>query len=390
MIEMEFIPLKTPDGLTAGHARVRDGIVTLSMRRPMNSGALVFTDSGVGSGGTDKPLHVGGHIRAVALHAGGKLLCGGFARGSGMSEQQLHAGVAAFAEQAVPKPAAQPTPVRQAAAEQPARAQAEPSAKREHAPVPPPVEEMTDMDAVSDELPRGERVILHALDRLRADEEFSRALTEEQEEEDVKPYVFRRSAPMQQEAADAPTAEAPVPKAAQPVAAESSVQAQPAEAYDADDAARAAGSFAALMRRADKVFQKIAVSTPAEPAVGERSRLEAIPTIAMEAERRPYGNVEPFPPIGESGYGAYEKPPMAAAVERHPIENPFPHIFPSARFVSESDADGEWLTGKWERGGERMVITAVLGEYAPQPPAHLAGYTRYIRAKSGGYWVRVR
>ena len=39
--------------------------------------------------------------------------------------------------------------------------------------------------------------------------------------------------------------------------------------------------------------------------------------------------------------------------------------------------------------GERMRITAVPGAYSPHPPAHLTGFTRYIRARSGGYWIRV-
>ena len=48
------------------------------------------------------------------------------------------------------------------------------------------------------------------------------------------------------------------------------------------------------------------------------------------------------------------------------------------------------LAGEWQRGGERMQITAVPGAYSPRPPAHLPDFTRYIRARSGGYWIRVR
>ena len=49
---------------------------------------------------------------------------------------------------------------------------------------------------------------------------------------------------------------------------------------------------------------------------------------------------------------------------------------------------GDWYSGRGPTG-ERMRITAVPGAYSPRPPAHLTGFTRYIRARTGGYWIRV-
>ena len=77
-----------------------------------------------------------------------------------------------------------------------------------------------------------------------------------------------------------------------------------------------------------------------------------------------------------------------------PIANPFPNIFPGAKFLSiQKPGVPAYLCGDWYSGrgptGERMRITAVPGAYSPRPPTHLTGFTRYIRARTGGYWIRV-
>lgn len=77
-------------------------------------------------------------------------------------------------------------------------------------------------------------------------------------------------------------------------------------------------------------------------------------------------------------------PPDAAPT---PVPNPFPHIFPDAQFIRIGSDDT--LLGEWLHGNARAEISAVPGPYSPQPPSNLAGYTRYIRARSGGYWVKV-
>ena len=77
-----------------------------------------------------------------------------------------------------------------------------------------------------------------------------------------------------------------------------------------------------------------------------------------------------------------------------PIANPFPNIFPGAKFLRiQKPGVPAYLCGDWYSGrgptGERMRITAVPGAYSPRPPTHLTGFTRYIRARTGGYWIRV-
>ena len=115
------------------------------------------------------------------------------------------------------------------------------------------------------------------------------------------------------------------------------------------------------------------------------------------------------PPAGERGWaaevddllgenGAPARAPRATpspALSPVPVPNPFPHIFPDARFTLTPREAGVWevgaetLHGTWRQGRDEMRITAVRGEYSPQPPEHLPGFTRYIRTRQGGYWVRV-
>ena len=78
------------------------------------------------------------------------------------------------------------------------------------------------------------------------------------------------------------------------------------------------------------------------------------------------------------------------AIARERCDNPFPHIFPGAQFVRISGSGVlEHLEGEWISGRDRYRLFAVRGEYSPLPPRHLSGFTRFIRTRSGGYWVRV-
>lgn len=182
-------------------------------------------------------------------------------------------------------------------------------------------------------------------------------------------------------------------------------------------------SFMALLRRADAAFARLserhapgvapASSTAAQPASAPLRRSarhgEAQPAMQQPAAQ-PGGSAAPPAPAAPA------EPPAApvvarrfpedaaqwgeeidrlledcgAAEQREPIANPFPNIFPGARFQRVTRPGMQpHLEGDWQRGGERLRITAVPGAYSPHPPAHLMDFTRYIRARSGGYWIRV-
>ncbi len=74
-----------------------------------------------------------------------------------------------------------------------------------------------------------------------------------------------------------------------------------------------------------------------------------------------------------------------------PMENPFPNTFPRSewRRIYRPQGQGWYLEGSMRRDRELYQITAVPGEYRPVPPRHLQGFTRYIKSKDGGFWVRV-
>ena len=180
-------------------------------------------------------------------------------------------------------------------------------------------------------------------------------------------------------------------------------------------------SFMALLRRADAAFSKLserrlpgvapASSTAAKPASAPLRRSarhgEAQPVMQQPAAQRTDAQPAPAAPSEPPAAPAMTRrfpedaaqwgeeidrllEDCAATEQREPISNPFPNIFPGARFQRVTRPGMQpHLEGDWQRGGERLRITAVPGAYSPHPPAHLRDFTRYIRARSGGYWIRV-
>ena len=187
-------------------------------------------------------------------------------------------------------------------------------------------------------------------------------------------------------------------------------------------------SFMALLRRADAAFSKL--SERRLPGVAPASSTAAQPASAPLRRSARHGEAQPVmqqpaaQPDGSAAQrtdaqpapAAPSEPPAAPAMtrrfpedaaqwgeeidrlledcaateQREPISNPFPNIFPGARFQRVTRPGMQpHLEGDWQRGGERLRITAVPGAYSPHPPAHLRDFTRYIRARSGGYWIRV-
>lgn len=89
MLELEYIPLKTPDGAICGHARVRSGFVELSLRTPMRASALVITENGSASGASGARIPVSAQVSAIALHEKDVLRCCGFSRTTALKPTDL-------------------------------------------------------------------------------------------------------------------------------------------------------------------------------------------------------------------------------------------------------------------------------------------------------------
>lgn len=328
MLEIEYIPLKTPDGTTCGHACVRGGYVELQLRAPIRGSALVLTENGSSDAAAGARIPVSAQVSAVALHEQGQLRCCGFSRTTALDAAGLRRRLHALSP-APPKPAPQP------------------------APAPEPVLSAALVDEIAAGIP------------------------------DITP----------------PPAPQPAPKS----------KPAPTEAAGMDDASRAA-----MAARAKRVYKRI--ETPARPPVYAPT---PEPVYAPAPEHvfsaAPFDKIaddipdvappsapvcapeppSPFAPPSAAEQWARDTDalladaPPACPVEPAPVSvpNPFPHIFPGAVFTQEPDSGA--LNGVWLHGTSRAHISAVPGAYSPQPPACLTGYTRYIRARSGGYWVKV-
>ena len=384
MMEIEYVPLKTPEGVCCGHAKVRSGGVELFLRAFSQGEALILTDSGYFSGTPGPRIRIGGQAEAIAVHERGQLRCCGFPKKSRLSLSDVRARLIAFS--------APPRSTAQAAAEpafgraRPARAEPEgaeavqPEAGARHACAPErepsaprfqAAPERAEPEEAEAEQPRAEA--RYAQQREEADTERARAfggdasagLKTPKKETSGASYrvVEGEETPFDPDVAVVQALNrlateaageffvSPVPPAR---------QAPPSMECTAADTE----CFSAMLARTDEVFMRMNASE-------EDDAVYASPGV--QGWRRSVDEMLDPP----------------AARLRTPIQNPFPHIFPGAQFEKELGGSGEKLTGLWSRGGERMNITAIRGEYSPQPPAHLSGFTRYIRAKSGGYWVRV-
>lgn len=370
MTQLQFIPLKTPEGRLCGHARVAGGFVELQLRAGAPGRAAVLTAAGVTEGPVGSRIAVqGAPVQAVAVHEAGRIRCLGLARGVSLTPEQVRARLMT-----------------------PRRADAEGAARME-------------TDAA------------RALARAAAQGEAARAA------ESAAPA-------MAQGKGDVPAATAMAEGKGDAPAVMAETSDRPSAPASIEQSAADSESFMALLRRADAAFQRLSrrvepmpgadmlPGAPPEPprrsgrtedgvrAAAAIAQDTAAPADGAAAEPPEAPRTSPAAPAGDGPRRARRLPgelsgwsdevdrlleDRAPLPQRDPVANPFPNIFPGAVFERVTLPGGAaHLAGEWQRGGERMQITAVPGAYSPRPPAHLPDFTRYIRARSGGYWIRVR
>ena len=383
MMELTFIPLKTPEGATCGFAKVSGGFAELKLHAPVDGQAAVLTESGVVEGPPASRIAVpGARVQAVAVHVDGQLRCFGIARGAALGAEQVRARLMTCHRDAAP-----PAATARAAEGGPKAAGDAPKAAA---------------------APAREPEVAASAAGEAAQETAANAAGAEREPADAGTLA----------AGDAPKTGA---------GAEEAQAAQDAPA-SIEQSAADSESFMALLRRADAAFSKL--SERRLPGVAPASSTAAKPASAPLRRSARHGEAQPVmqqpaaQPDGSAAQrtdaqpapAAPSEPPAAPAMtrrfpedaaqwgeeidrlledcaateQREPISNPFPNIFPGARFQRVTRPGMQpHLEGDWQRGGERLRITAVPGAYSPHPPAHLRDFTRYIRARSGGYWIRV-
>ena len=428
MTQLQFIPLKTPEGRLCGHARVAGGFVELQLRAGAPGRAAVLTAAGVTEGPVGSRIAVqGAPVQAVAVHEAGRIRCLGLARGVSLTPEQVRARLMT-----------------------PRRADAEGAARME-----------TDAPralaraAAQGEAARAAESAAPAMAQGKGDVPAAPAMAEGTREaqaaEPAQADGAARPAERAREKGAAPDAQAPAMAEgkgdAPAVMAETSDR--PSAPASIEQSAADSESFMALLRRADAAFQRLSrrvepmpgadmlpgappepprrsgrtedgvraaaaiaqdTAAPADGAAAEPPELTrtspAAPADGAAAEPPEAPRMPPAAPAGDGPRRARRLPgelsgwsdevdrlleDRAPLPRRDPVANPFPNIFPGAVFERVTLPGGAaHLAGEWQRGGERMQITAVPGAYSPRPPAHLPDFTRYIRARSGGYWIRVR
>lgn len=441
MTELEFIPLKTPEGKVCGHARIAGGYAEVHLRTPLAGRVAVLTATGVTEGPAGGRIAVRGadaRVQAVVVHEDGRVRCMGLSRGASLAPEQVRARLmtshraagAPQADVAVQAPAVS----RRAAEAIPSAGTEAPPAKPAAAPAAPVAADIAQTETPATTATAATGMPVERQDPAEAPAapaaapaaaEPGAAQTAEGEARataaNVRPATAaERVQPQQAPAAAAETSFAPVENR--------ETSAPPSIEQSAADSE----SFMALLRRADAAFQRISRRNDPMPgadmlpdgafapharrssrhgdAVQERKTPTAAPDAPEHAPAVQTAAMRPSaaaPATNEATNRRAHRLPGEAAgwsdevdrlledceprSRREPIANPFPNIFPGAGFYRVSlPGQSAHLEGDWQRGGERVQITAVPGAYSPRPPAHLPDFTRYIRARSGGYWIRVR
>ena len=419
MTQLQFIPLKTPEGRLCGHARVAGGFVELQLRADAPGRAAVLTAAGVTEGPVGSRIAVqGAPVQAVAVHEAGRIRCLGLARGVSLTPEQVRARLMtprrADAEGA--------TRMETDAARALARAAAQGEAARAAEPAAPAMAEgKGDAPAV---MAQGEAA--QAAEPALADGAARPA--ERAREKGAAPDA--QAPAMAEGKGDVPAAPAMAQGKGDAPAVMAETADRPSAPASIEQSAADSESFMALLRRADAAFQRLSrrvepmpgadmlPGAPPEPprrsgrtedgvrAAAAIAQDTAAPADAAVPEPPSAPHTSPAAPAGDGPRRVRRLPgelsgwsdevdrlleDRAPLPRRDPVANPFPNIFPGAVFERVTLPGGAaHLAGEWQRGGERMQITAVPGAYSPRPPAHLPDFTRYIRARSGGYWIRVR
>ena len=431
MTEVAYIPLKTADGAVLGHARVCGGTVVFQFRRAVQGQAVVLTDSGRFSGDLHGSVRMDGAVIAAAAIENGRVLCVGQTRGNALCADEVRRRLIDPAVKELCGKSAETAPlISNIGSNQdkssPLSVVSVSSAPTEHAPVPPQPARETIAQPAADEVQRTEAQSIPAHGDMPRQAEPSRSANAPTEHAPVPPQPARE--PIAQPAADdvqraeaqSMPAHGDTPRQAKPVRETAGKLLHFTRAEDrvppsVQESAADSESFMALLRRADAAFSRL--NTPVLPLVTQEGARSA---AQSERARETHASADAFRTAlsGTKAEPSPQKPSSAQrppadtaecashrrawdeqveallelpnAIARERCDNPFPHIFPGAQFVRISGSGVlEHLEGEWISGRERYRLFAVRGEYSPLPPRHLSGFTRFIRTRSGGYWVRV-
>lgn len=431
MTEVAYIPLKTADGAVLGHARVCGGTVVFQFRRAVQGQAVVLTDSGRFSGDLHGSVRMDGAVIAAAAIENGRVLCVGQTRGNALCADEVRRRLIDPAVEELRGKSAETAPlISNTGSNQdkssPLSVVSVSSAPTEHAPVPPQPTREPIAQSAANEVQRTEAQSIPARGDMPRQAEPLRRANAPTEHAPVPPQPARETIAqpaaddVQRAEAQSMPAHGDTPRQAKPVRETAGKLLHFTRAEDrvppsVQESAADSESFMALLRRADAAFSRL--NTPVLPLVTQEGARSA---AQSERARETHASADAFRTAlsGTKAEPSPQKPSSAQrppadtaecashrrawdeqveallelpnAIARERCDNPFPHIFPGAQFVRISGSGVlEHLEGEWISGRERYRLFAVRGEYSPLPPRHLSGFTRFIRTRSGGYWVRV-
>lgn len=431
MTEVAYIPLKTADGAVLGHARVCGGTVVFQFRRAVQGQAVVLTDSGRFSGDLHGSVRMDGAVIAAAAIENGRVLCVGQTRGNALCADEVRRRLIDPAVEELRGKSAETAPlISNTGSNQdkssPLSVVSVSSAPTEHAPVPLQPTRETIAQPAADEVQRTEAQSIPTHGDTPRQAEPLRSANAPTEHAPVPPQPTRETIAqpaaddVQRTEAQSMPAHGDMPRQAEPVGETAGKLLHFTRAEDrvppsVQESAADSESFMALLRRADAAFSRL--NTPVLPLVTQEGARSA---AQSERARETHASADAFRTAlsGTKAEPSPQKPSSAQrppadtaecashrrawdeqveallelpnAIARERCDNPFPHIFPGAQFVRISGSGVlEHLEGEWISGRERYRLFAVRGEYSPLPPRHLSGFTRFIRTRSGGYWVRV-
>ena len=431
MTEVAYIPLKTADGAVLGHARVCGGTVVFQFRRAVQGQAVVLTDSGRFSGDLHGSVRMDGAVIAAAAIENGRVLCVGQTRGNALCADEVRRRLIDPAVEELRGKSAETAPlISNTGSNQdkssPLSVVSVSSAPVEHASVPTQPARETIAQSAADDVQRTEAQSIPAHGDTPRQAEPLRSANAPVEHASVptqptqKTIAQSAADDVQRTEAQSIPAHGDTPRQAEPVRETAGKLLHFTRAEDrvppsVQESAADSESFMALLRRADAAFSRL--NTPVLPLVTQEGARSA---AQSERARETHASADAFRTAlsGTKAEPSPQKPSSAQrppadtaecashrrawdeqveallelpnAIARERCDNPFPHIFPGAQFVRISGSGVlEHLEGEWISGRERYRLFAVRGEYSPLPPRHLSGFTRFIRTRSGGYWVRV-
>lgn len=428
-----YIPLITPKGETAGSFKVRDNTAVLTVTRPCSGRSFLISQGEAVPLLEGSPQKCTAPVDAVACIENGSLIYYGLAPNSKLNKNQLRSILS------------QKSTMQSSSPPKPAQVETEPILKTHQEETPPlaqegPVEEEPSPEPTTS--PKAKQLETKHIPKTHQEEtpplaQESPVKEEPSPEPNISPKAeqdetktipkthqdktppLAQESPVEGEPSPEPT---PSPKAEQvetepilkkhqeetpPLAQESPTEEEPSPepkpesekvaAPTIDETAEEVARFKLMMERAEAVFARMRGNAA-------ETKYKPIPQATRPDENAATKNTNsPSPATKGSATEEANREGLnnewLETVSRLVTNKGGDGLDRAAETLSQIFPDSVWVTvrgegimphleGEWQRANELFKIIAVPGSYAPRPPKHLFGFTRFIRTRQGGFWLK--